>query len=179
MSHINIEIKARCSNLEKVRKLLLKEGAVFIGLDHQVDTYFKVNQGRLKLREGNIENHLIYYERPDQEGPKGSNVTLYKPSDTKVIKDMLSKANGVLTIVNKAREIFFIGNVKFHLDLVKGLGSFMEIEAIGDDESGKNKLQEQCEHYMELFGIRSSELISSSYSDMLLRQDAKDHPFAI
>ncbi|MFO0468690.1 MAG: adenylate cyclase, partial [Bacteroidota bacterium] len=57
-----IEIKARCSNPSKVRQLLLQQPNIqFIGVDEQVDTYFKIPSGRLKLREGNIENSLIYY----------------------------------------------------------------------------------------------------------------------
>ncbi len=179
MSHLNIEIKAKCSDLEKVRKILLEAGAVFIGLDHQSDTYFNVRQGRLKLREGNIENNLIFYERPNQQGPKDSNVILYKTNDVAVLKEMLVRSDGILTIVQKSREIYYIENVKFHLDLVKGLGSFVEIEAINSGGIDKDKLTEQCEHFMELFGIRQTELISSSYSDMLLRRDSNDHPFAI
>ena len=62
-AHLNIEIKAWCPNLGMVRKTLKRFRARFVGIDHQVDTYFKVSSGRLKLREGKIENHLIYYER--------------------------------------------------------------------------------------------------------------------
>ena len=62
MEHIhNIEIKARSANHEKIRDFLKSHGADFKGIDNQIDTYFKVNKGRLKLREGTIENHLIYY----------------------------------------------------------------------------------------------------------------------
>ena len=41
-----------------------------------MDTYFGVPEGRLKLRQGNIENSLIAYRRPNQAGPKTSDVTL-------------------------------------------------------------------------------------------------------
>jgi adenylate cyclase class 2 len=78
MSHIIIEIKAKCADHEPIRQILLEKGADFRGTDHQIDTYFKVPNGRLKLREGNIENTLIHYERENEEGPKQSNVTLYE-----------------------------------------------------------------------------------------------------
>ena len=71
-----IEIKARCSELDKARKILQGKHADFKGVDHQIDTYFRVNLGRLKLREGTIENHLIHYERENKEGPKQSKVLL-------------------------------------------------------------------------------------------------------
>ena len=36
---------------------------------------------------------------------------------------------GIKAIVKKKREIYYIRNVKFHIDEVPGLGSFAEIEA--------------------------------------------------
>lgn len=172
MGHINIEIKAKSSNSNKVRQILKSKKADFKGVDHQVDTYFKVNLGRLKLREGDIENYLIHYQREDQEGPKQSNVTLLKSPNDPTLKDILMKSLGVLVVVDKQREIYFIENVKFHIDEVKNLGSFIEIEAIDKDGSiGKNKLLQQCKQYMELFGIKDVDLISCSYSDLLLNKD--------
>ena len=72
-------------------------------------------------------------------------------------------------MVDKKREIYFIDNVKFHIDNVENLGTFMEIEAIDSDGSiGKDKLQEQCQFYIDLFGIAPTDLLSNSYSDMLI-----------
>ena len=163
-----IEIKAKTTETNKIRQTLLKKGADFKGLDHQIDTYFKVEYGRLKLREGNIENTLIHYERPNQSDPKKSEVTLYKPRVDKALKAVLTQAMGILTIVDKKREIYFIDNVKFHLDEVKDLGTYVEIEAIDTDGSiGLKKLQEQCEYYVGLFAIQSVDLIEVSYSDLV------------
>ncbi len=171
MSHLNVEIKARCSDANNIREILISKNADFRGTDHQVDTYFNVMQGRLKLREGNIENHLIYYERADQGGPKESHVTLFSTTPGSALKEMLEKALGVLVVVDKKREIYFIENVKFHIDEVKNLGAFMEIEAIDKDGSiGKEKLHEQCRHYIQLFGITDTDFIPSSYSDLLLKK---------
>ena len=58
---INSEIKARCADQEAVRHYLREHGADFKGTDHQIDTYFDVPEGRLKLRQGPIENNLIFY----------------------------------------------------------------------------------------------------------------------
>jgi len=70
--------------------------------------------------------------------------------------------------VKKTREIYFIGNVKFHIDIVDGLGGFCEIEAIDDSPSpDREKLLTQCRHYMAELGIRADELIDRSYSDLL------------
>lgn len=169
--HINIEIKAKCSNLNKIRRILQAKSAKLQGKDHQIDTYFKIRKGRLKLREGNIENFLIHYQRKDQKGPKQSKVTLFKTLPDPSLKEILIKSLDILVVVNKQREIYFIDNVKFHIDEVEKLGSFVEIEAIDKDGSiGKEKLLEQCRQYMELFGIKKAELISESYSGLLLNQ---------
>ena len=170
MPHINIEIKAKTTDQEKIREILKSNNADFKGVDHQVDTYFKVGSGRLKLREGNIENHLIHYERENKSGPKKSLVILYKYSSDQNLKEILTKSLGVFAVVDKYREIYFIDNVKFHLDKVIGLGTFVEIEAIDKDGSiGNEKLLEQCNHYLNLLNISQRDLVEKSYGDLMLR----------
>jgi len=72
-------------------------------------------------------------------------------------------------VVDKSREIYFIDNVKFHIDIVKNLGTFIEIEAIDETGSRDNAtLLKQCEQYMELFAVAESDLVKVSYSDLLL-----------
>jgi len=62
----NREFKAKVDQLESYEQKLLKLNPTFKGIDHQKDTYYNVDTGKkLKLREGNIENALIYYERPE------------------------------------------------------------------------------------------------------------------
>jgi len=77
---------------------------------------------------------------------------------------------GVKMIVKKRREIYYIENVKFHIDEIPGLGNFIEIEAgnVLADKS-KVKLQQQCEYYLKEFGIKDEDLVAESYSDMLLK----------
>ena len=167
--HVNIEIKARCTNPEQIKAKLEAQQADFKGVDHQIDTYFHTREGRLKLREGNIENSLIFYQRNDQSGPKQSDVILYHASTDKNLKAALSAAIGVKVVVDKKRAIYFIENVKFHVDKVKGLGDFVEIEAIDMDGSiGLSRLREQCDYYMKLLEIPTENLLENSYSDMLL-----------
>jgi len=168
---LNIEIKARCSNHEKVREVLCSLGADFKGVDHQIDTYFRVPGGRLKLREGTIENALIYYEREDQAGPKKSDVILHSVKSDSSIKQLLTSALGVLVTVDKRREIYFVGNVKVHLDTVDDLGTFVEIEAQDPDGTGRREdLLEQCRRFMDLFAVALDDLIPTSYSDLLLEK---------
>lgn len=175
---INVEIKARAT-LEQQRAAVEwldgfaqgPDGSIvsYKGRDNQSDTYFNVPNGRLKLREGNIENCLIQYDRPDKYGPKVSkyNLIYVKQGD---IKDALTKALGVLVVVNKQRDIHYLGNIKIHLDKVDNLGYFIEIEARDEQETmGLEELRRQCDQLIAVFQIRDEDLVSQSYSDMLLR----------
>lgn len=170
MPFLNVEIKARCKSPENIRRYLLINKAEFKGTDEQSDTYFNVPNGRLKLREGNIENNLIFYERSNQSGPKNSHFNLVKVDDAKGLKEALTKSNGVKVVVKKKREIYYISNVKFHIDEVPELGSFVEIEAgnVFVDLS-ENELKDQCDFYMQEFKIGPEDLVEVSYSDMLMR----------
>jgi len=169
MAFLNVEIKAGCTDPSSIRQYLILNGAEFKGLDEQTDTYFNVPNGRLKLREGNIENNLIYYERTNQAGPKNSRFNLVKIEDAAGLKEVLTKSIGIKVVVKKKREIYYIHNVKFHIDEVPGLGSFVEIEAgnILADLS-QEQLKEQCNFYLDEFGIKATDIIDVSYSDMLL-----------
>ncbi len=174
MAILNIEIKAKCNDPEMIRNILKKKNAFFKGTDNQKDTYFKVKNGRLKMREGNIEHSLVHYDREDISGPKRSDVLYYHPRKEDLVKQQLQKAIGTLIVVNKRREIYYIDNVKFHIDDVDELGSFVEIEAI--DKTGNiraEKLYEQCKEYLSLFKIEDKDLINNSYSDMLIKKDLK------
>ncbi|MEK7224384.1 MAG: class IV adenylate cyclase [Bacteroidota bacterium] len=169
MAFLNVEIKAKCDNPSFVREYFLSNNAEYKGLDEQTDTYFNVGKGRLKLRQGNIETNLIYYERPDEAGPKNSIFKLVKVEDVTGLKSALVESIGIKVIVKKSREIYYIGNVKFHIDSVPGLGSFVEIEA-GNmlADFSQEQLKQQCDFYVKEFGIKEEDLIEVSYSDLLL-----------
>ena len=171
MSFINVEIKAKTSRTNEIRKFLQEHHAEFKGVDEQTDTYFNVPNGRLKLRQGKIENNLIFYNRPNQTGPKESNFDLVKIEEGDALREMLSKAIGIKVIVRKRREIYYIENVKFHLDTLEDLGNFVEIEA-GNKilPLSREKLHEQCAYYLKEFEIKDEDLIDISYSDMLLEK---------
>ncbi|MEM9837042.1 MAG: class IV adenylate cyclase [Bacteroidota bacterium] len=174
MQRLLVEIKARCRDATIVRAYLQAQQAEYRGRDHQIDTYFMVPEGRLKLREGNIEKSLIFYRRPDQPGPKDSQVSLCRFAEVPdALSEVLTTALGTKVIVDKQRDIYFIGNVKFHIDEVKGLGSFMEIEAIGQPGVDQQAdLLAQCEHYLRELNVAESDLVANSYADLLLEQDA-------
>jgi predicted adenylyl cyclase CyaB len=174
--HINFEFKAKHRDIAEAERILLNNQPRFIGEDHQIDTYFHVPNGRLKLREGTIEQALIFYQRSNVAGAKQSDVILYQHKADDNLKRLLIQSLGIKAVVDKKRKIYFIDNVKFHFDTVASLGTFVEVEAIDKDGSiGLDKLKEQCRHFEELLGITKEDFIAESYSDMLL---AKKSSFA-
>lgn len=173
MQHINFEVKARTTKQAAIRIWLLANGAEPRGTDWQTDTYFHLpsGAGRLKLRQGNIENSLIHYRRSDDAQARVSDVALMSVPDAVSLKNILERALGVLVEVRKQREIFFIENVKFHLDELEGFGYFVEIEAIATSpDISTEHLQTQCTYYMEAFNIEPQDIVAESYSDMLMQQ---------
>ena len=165
---LNIEFKAKVADLAPLRLILQSFSARYLGRDFQRDTYFNVPQGRLKLREGQIEQALIFYQRPEQAGFKTSDILLYPAPTDERLKAILLTALGQFKVVEKYREIYLVDNVKIHLDELANLGYFVEVEAL--DEQGKynpETLQTQCASWAERFGVKPEDYVAASYSDML------------
>ncbi|TVR87866.1 MAG: CYTH domain-containing protein [Saprospirales bacterium] len=170
MTFTNFEFKASVKNCDIHEKQLLELHPKFAGEDDQTDTYFHSESGRLKLREGNVENALILYQRSDDPKARESKVILQEVTQDSRLKEILTTSNGILAVVKKKRRIYFIENVKFHFDKLDQLGDFVEVEAI--DRTGNipvKKLRDQCEYYRNFFGIDACQILADSYSDMILK----------
>src|SRR5699024_5917843 len=106
----NVELKAKVAEIDSYEQQLLKLDPDYKGTDHQIDTYFNAKKGRLKLREGNIENALINYERDDVAASRLSEIMLYKHEPDSALRDILAAQLGIKAVVNKTRKIYFIDN---------------------------------------------------------------------
>jgi adenylate cyclase, class 2 len=171
MQGINIEFKARMRDEKRVRAALKSLRPRAAGTDHQLDTYFNAPSGRLKLRQGNIENALIFYQRQNTARVRPSKVHLCEfsdPAQARTLKKVLASALGVDAVVDKVREIYFVDNVKIHLDRVRGLGKFLEVEAFVPKGSLRHG-RRQAEQMKEMFGVLPEDVLSHSYSDMILQ----------
>lgn len=166
----NREFKAKVNQLESYEQKLLQLNPIFKGIDYQKDTYYKVGSDKkLKIREGIIENALIYYERPEVADEKSARILLYKHHPDDQLKLILEKLHGIDIVVEKERKIYFRDNIKIHLDRVKTLGNFLEVEAIKDEHSSltEKKLEEQCQKMRTYFSIQEDQLLAHSYADLL------------
>jgi adenylate cyclase, class 2 len=166
-AHVNAEFKARCSDPRDAIRRLRAAGARWLSREHQVDTYYRVAQGRLKVREIGSRAVLVWYFRGDTLRSKRSDVLLLPISDPISVKRTLSRDLGVRVVVDKVRRVYLRENVRVHVDDVRGLGQFVEIEAVGQATNFKS-LQRQAEEMAHVLGLRPSDLIRGSYSDLLL-----------
>lgn len=167
----NIEIKARYPDLEiaeaHARRIAGERPHTRL---RQLDTYFKVPAGRLKLRE--IEGtekkaELIFYHRPDQKGPKRCDYQLAPVADPAPLKHLLATAFGVRVIVDKERTVYLYKNVRIHLDRVRGLGTFLEFEAVMEDGVPDAAGRALLDSLLLEFGITGDQLLETSYCDLL------------
>ena len=172
MKIVNFEFKARIKDERRVRDALKRLSARFIGTDHQIDTYFRVPAGRLKVREGRIENALIFYRRSNARRARQSAVEMMLLPSRNSLRAILERALVKLAVVDKRREIYFVKNVKIHLDRVSRLGKFLEVEAISRTGNVK-KIKSQARHFQQLFGITGKDIVPESYSDLVLAKHVK------
>jgi predicted adenylyl cyclase CyaB len=167
MKHLNFEFKARLNNEQRVRAALKRLESRFIGTDHQIDTYFRVPSGRLKVREGRLENALIFYRRSNVRRARQAAVEMMLLPRRNSLRAILARSLGTLAVVDKRREIYFVKNVKIHLDRVRRLGKFLEVEAISRGGDVK-KIRSQALRFQKLFGITAKDIVAESYSDLIL-----------
>ncbi len=163
----NVEIKARCANLAATARAVAAAGAVLEATFEQIDTYYKVPNGRLKLRRQDGIEALIYYRRPDDASPKVSRYDLVPIAPEQPIAFILERALGIKTVVRKRRQLWRLDNIRIHLDDVEGIGSFIEFEVEvlpGRDIAG---CRAQADALLNQLGITSAELIAGSYSDLM------------
>ena len=165
----NLELKARQVDLNAARKAVQAIAEVRTGgVEFQVDTYFHVPHGRLKLREINEESAtLISYERPDQAIARICSYHLVPVPDPNSMKAALVAALGLRGVVRKRREIYCWHNVRIHLDEVSGLGTFVELEAVLVPDDDEKLAQERLNQLCKVIGIVPGDLLGQSNADLL------------
>jgi predicted adenylyl cyclase CyaB len=164
----NIEIKAHVRDLASLQRLAAALSDTPVQVIPQEDTFFHTPKGRLKLRLLQPDlAQLVYYERPDQEGPKRSSFHIYETHDPAGLKTALSLALGVRGVVRKKRYLYLAGQTRIHLDDVEDLGQFMELEVVLREGQSDAEGQSIAEDLMAKLGIRKEDLQEGAYMDLL------------
>jgi adenylate cyclase class IV len=154
--------------------------ALGLPIDHQrqVDRYFAVPEGRLKLRAIAYDTEpsraeLIAYRRPNDAGSRWSvyRITPLEPDAADDLAATLAHVLPALVEVRKRRQIAIWGSTRIHLDRVEGLGPFVELETV---IAGQADATAEAEHreVIERLGLGDWPVEATSYSDMLLHQPA-------
>jgi predicted adenylyl cyclase CyaB len=164
----NIEIKARVQNFDEIRRRAEDLSGSAVEVIPQEDTFFNTPHGRLKLRLlAENRAQLIYYTRPDQEGPKRSDYHISHSSDPASLKRVLELAYGIRGVVRKTRYLYLVGQTRVHLDDVDGLGQFMELEVVMGEKQSDAEGQAIAEALMASLGIEKTDLLEGAYMDLL------------
>uniref|UniRef100_A0A914C549 Rap-GAP domain-containing protein n=1 Tax=Acrobeloides nanus TaxID=290746 RepID=A0A914C549_9BILA len=150
---------------------VLRKMAIRAQLSVNHDTFFNSPNGRLKLREfcglGQEEAELIFYDRPDTEGPKLSSFVKASINDPKNVKEALKMSAGIKAELHKTRTLFVYDQTRIHLDEVQDLGDFMELEVCLRDDQTVEEGQHIAFEIMEKLQIPKEALMSGAYVDSL------------
>ena len=168
---INIEIKAKAHEPDRLRQVLANLCQSTCEVIFQEDVFFHTPKGRLKLRIlARDRAELIYYERVNVAAPKQSTYLIVPSSDPTSLKILLSSALGVRGVVKKRRLLYRIGNTRVHLDDVDGLGFFVELEVVLNEGQACEDGKFVAEEIMKQLGICETDWVAEAYIDLIERR---------
>ena len=175
----NIEIKAPLTSVTLMAQKAEAFGASNHGVLHQVDTFFNVPIGYLKLRE--IEGRgaeLIAYSRESGSGPRASDYVVASISDAAGIADALTRSLGVRGRVKKARTLYLWKHTRIHLDDVKGLGAFLELETVMDG-IGRDEAESEAWSIIRALDLDPGTFLDVPYLELLETGGSVPRPAAL
>jgi predicted adenylyl cyclase CyaB len=164
----NIEFKAELADPESAHATARNLSGTGPEILQQMDVFFPCPHGRLKLRIFD-DNHgeLIFYERADTPGPRRSNYQIARTADPYRLLEIMQHVSDSSGTVEKVRSLYIVGQTRIHIDQVKGLGSFLEIEVVLEEGQSDADGAHIAEGLAKEFGIRESDLIHVAYVDLL------------
>lgn len=164
----NIEIKAKITDLQEIKKSIEQLCSSDPTVLNQRDIYYDAKNGRLKLRTFSVnEGELIYYERQNIEGPKRSDYSIYKTTDPVKLNETLNSSLKVIGVVEKKRTVYIYGQTRIHLDEVNNLGNFIEIEVVLKADQDFEEGITIAKEIIKTLGISDKDLIKGSYIDLI------------
>lgn len=166
----NIEIKATLRDRPGTERRLEAMGAKRMWCRTQEDTFFRVEDGWLKLREvPGREPELISYRRTtDDAGPRSSEYDVARVEDATAWKRLLSRVLPVDGRVVKERTLWVYESTRIHLDRVEDLGDFIELETVVHDLDA-SEARSETGRVIYALALDSSDFISVPYRDLLQR----------
>ncbi len=175
----NIEFKARLHNVAEQERAAESLAGVAPEILFQRDTFFYSNHGRLKLREiSGGEPHLIQYFRDDEAEVRRSDYLIVPVADPTMFVEAMDRAQGIRGVVRKVRKLWIVGQTRIHFDAVDGLGEFVELEVVLDDEQTDAEGKSVAEQIMQALDIRHDDIVECAYIDLIEREFPENAPAA-
>lgn len=169
----NVEIKASVQSFDDLLERVLQvadSGPEYIEQD---DTFFKCDNGRLKLRAfSDGSGELIYYKRSYAEGPKTCSYEIVPINAVDSLRKTLSQAYGQFGRVQKHRTLYMVGRTRIHLDRVEALGTYVELEVVLNEGESEAVGEREARELMAALGIENDALIDRAYVDLLNEKGA-------
>ena len=168
----NIEIKAKIADFGRTRALAEALSDTAVEVLVQEDSFFilpDASHGRLKLRQFSPNGgELIFYQRVDCAGPKKCVYDIVPIDDPDGLKSILANALGVRGTVHKTRLLYRVGQTRIHLDKVKQLGEFLELEVVLTPDQTEMEGRKIVSALLERLAVSERDLIERAYIDLLV-----------
>ena len=179
---LEIELKVKAPDLDKVRQRLREHNSVFIGKVHEHDIYynaphrdFEVTDEAMRVRYTD-ERAVVTYKgaKIKKFGLKAREELNTAVESGTVFETMLARLGFVKTAeVNKWRENYRYDKAMISLDTVEELGTFVEIEVIAESE--ESDAADQIGKISKEIGVHG-EPILASYLELLLSKRSEVRP---
>lgn len=164
----NIELKILLDKFNEVISLLRRIKARYVGRVYQTDIYYYCNTGHIKLRNVDNKNfELILYQRSNKRRGKISDYQIFNVNLGQVndIKHVFDKIFGRKALVKKERELWLYKNTRIHLDRIRNLGRFLELETMVRN-NGLRKARLEFNEVVKLLNLRMYQHVRKSYGDL-------------
>lgn len=160
----NLELKIKLKSHSDVIKRLKRIKAEYAGVLKQKDTYYKVKNGILKLRSVNGRYELIKYLR-DEKGKKRWSDYEVLVLEGKNPEKYFTSFFDLDIVVEKKRILYLYKGTRIHLDTVKNLGTFLELETVVD--KGLKDAEQRFNEIVALLDLDLKRQLKTSYKNLL------------
>ncbi len=165
---VNLELKIKLNSIRGIKSLLKKNNIELKEILNQKDIYYKIKAGSLlKLRIENGRMSLIKYNREEKKKNRWSDfyvITIKGRATEKVFEEIFR----VDAIVEKKRELYLFLDTRIHIDAVKNLGFFLELETLVFDNDKKDA-KKRFDEVVNTLQLDVKSQIRKSYRDLIIQ----------
>lgn len=172
----SVEYKCELRDPVLAQAVCKRLGGVRAAICRQVDTYFRVPDGRLKRREVSSEAgeepvEWFFYHRENRAQPKICRFTIYSEAQARA---RFGQAPPPLwVVVRKRRTIWVLGGVRVLVDEVDELGWFLEVQALVSPAQHVGVCHREIRRLLAALKPALGESIACSYADLLAQERAQ------